>query len=110
MLTTIQNNPTILEDLWTWDGKFNLYLLGLPAWLPGMAQASQARERVRRAVQEFQEALYAVQDGKDPGSGWNDMSDVSQVMVNRATEWRKANGTAVARSAGDAAILWAMNV
>jgi hypothetical protein len=96
--------------LWTWDGKFNLFLLGLPAWLPGLAQASQARERARRAVQEYQEALFAVEDGRDPGSRWNDMSDVSPVMANRAREWRKANASAMARSAGDLAVLWAMNV
>lgn len=75
-----------------------------------MAQASLARERIRKAVQEHQEALFAVEDGREPGSKWSDLSDVSEVMVNRAREWRKANASPVARSAGDAVVLWAMNV
>ncbi len=75
-----------------------------------MARSSQARERVIKAVREHQEALYAVDDGKDPESRWNDMSDVSVVMLGRAREWRKANASPRARSSGDAAILWAMNV
>ena len=96
--------------MWDWDGKFNLFLLGLPEWLPGLSAAAQARERARRAVQEHQEALFAVEDGRDPGSRWSDLSDVSQVMVNRAREWKKADASPFARSAGDVAILWAMNV
>jgi hypothetical protein len=51
-----------------------------------------------------------VDDGKNPGSKWSDISDMSQVMANRAREWRKANADPFARSAGDVAILWAMNV
>jgi hypothetical protein len=65
---------------------------------------------LKLAVQEFQEALFAIDDGSDSGSRWNDMSDVSTVMANRAREWRKANASVIARSAGDLAILWAMNV
>jgi hypothetical protein len=102
----MENYPNLLEDLWLWDGKFNMYLLGLPSWMPGMKRCSQARERIRRAVQELEEALFAAEEGKDPGSKWSDLSDVSQVIINRAHEWKKANSTLYAYSAGDAAVLW----
>lgn len=75
-----------------------------------MAHSSQARERIIKAVKEHQEAIYAADDGKDPESRWSDISDVPVVMLGRAREWRKANASPRARSAGDAAILWAMNV
>ena len=106
----MENNPTILQDLWDWDNKFNLYLLGLPSWMPGLAKASQARHRFIDAVQEHQEALYAMLDGRDPGNRWSDLSDVSNIMVDRAREWRNAQASQRATAVGDCAVLWAMNV
>ena len=64
-----------------------MFVLGVPNFLPGMAGPSAARERIRKAVQEHQGALLAIEDGQDPGSQWDDMSDCSQVMRDRAKTW-----------------------
>ena len=88
----------------------NLLLLGLPGWLPGLAESKKARSRVVMAVEEFEQALGAVADGRDPGSKWNDMSDVSQIMIDRATGWRKGKASVRLSAVADTVLLWAMNV
>jgi Cytochrome P450 len=105
----MNNNPNVLADLFTIDGSFNKFLAGFPWWFPGMAPAYQARSRFVQAVREHQEALYAVRDGRDPGSCWSDMSDVSNVMVDRARQWRDMGVEPDIYSTADAGILWALN-
>ncbi|KAL9109583.1 MAG: hypothetical protein Q9227_005763 [Pyrenula ochraceoflavens] len=104
------NNPNALMDLWEMDGKLNPFMLGVPAWFPGMGPAAAARKRLQTAIQEFGEALDAVEDGRDPGHRWNDMSDVSNVMKERRRAWRSKNSPVEAYRSGDLAVLWAMNV
>lgn len=104
------NNPTILPDLFTLDASFNKLVAGFPWWFPGMAPAYRARSRIHRAVREHQQALYAVMEDRDPGSGWNDLSDVSSVMQQRARIWRDMRTDPHLSSTNDTAILWAMNV
>jgi hypothetical protein len=100
------NNPNILLDLFTLDASFNQLLAGFPRWFPGLAPAYAARGRVHAAVVELQQAMYAVLDDRDPGSKWGDMSDVSQVMQDRAREWRKMNAVPELSATGDMSILW----
>ena len=104
------NNPNVLFDLFTLDASFNKLLAGLPWWFPGMAPVYAARSRLIQAVREHQEALYAVWEDRDPGSGWGDMSDVSNVMVERAKAWRSIRAEPDMFSTSDLSILWAMNV
>ncbi len=104
------NNPTVLPDLFTFDASFHKLLAGFPRWFPGMAPAYNARSRIVRAVRDHQEALYAVWDDRDPGSAWNDLSDVSKVMQDRAREWRNMSANPDTYSTCDLAVLWAMNV
>lgn len=104
------NNPLILPDLFTLDASFNKLLAGFPWFFPGMAPAYQARSRIVAAVKDHQEALFATWEDRDPGSAWNDLSDVSTVMACRAREWRNLNLDAHTSSTSDTAILWAMNV
>lgn len=106
----MENNPDILRDLWEMDTRFNLFLAGTPSWFPGMIRPSQARERIIDAVEEHHHALFKYIDGKDPGSRWSDMSDVSSVMVDRATTFRAVGSAPRGYATGDGAILWAMNV
>lgn len=103
------NNPDILLDLFTFDFKFNQLFAGFPHWFPGMAPAYQARSRLLQAVREHQEALYAVWEDRDPGPRWNDLSDVSNVMQERARAWRSMHADPDDFSTGDTSILWAMN-
>jgi cytochrome P450 len=104
------NNPTILPDLFTFDGSFTKFLVTFPWWFPGMAPAYQARDRLVRAIRDHQEALYAVWEDRDPGIAWSDMSDVSKVMQDRAREWRSMRADPDDYSTSDTAIFWAMNV
>lgn len=104
--------PNILEDLWTFDCQFNLLLLGTPAWfpLPRVSAAYAARSRLNRAVSSFHAAVAATDAGKDPGFDWQDMDDVSEVMLARAREWNKTGLHPRVTGPGDLAVLWAMNV
>ena len=105
-----ENNPHVLDDLWTFDYQFNAMLLGLPAWWPGMAPAYGARARLHRSMREFHQALKDVEEGKDSGFQWQDLSDVSDVIRHRFEAWRRAGEPVQTSAVGDLAILWAMNV
>lgn len=104
------NNPNFLLDLFTFDASFKELFVGLPWWFPGMAPAYAARSRLIQAVREHQEALYAVWEDRDPGSGWGDMLDVSNVMLERAKVWRSICAEPDLFSTSDLSIVWALNV
>ena len=106
----LENYPNIMPDLWEMDSQFTLFLAGTPGWFPGMGGATAARERVIKAVADHHEALYKYIDGEDPGPRWNDMSDVSSVIVDRAKGFREGGSPERGWATGNAAILWAMNV
>ncbi|KEF54932.1 uncharacterized protein A1O9_09375 [Exophiala aquamarina CBS 119918] len=105
----LENNPTILSDLWEMDAKFNIFVTGAPSWWPGMAGPYKARERVVHAVEEHHIALLKHLDGEDPGTQYSDLSDVSDVIVDRLKAFRKAGTPPRGFATGNAAILWAMN-
>lgn len=104
----MDNNPNVLQDLWDWDDQFITFLLGVPPWapLPKVSRAYAARSRVIKAVADFHRAMHATAEGKDPGSGWGDMSDVSDVMAARAKLWRKSGLAPEGSAPGDGVILW----
>lgn len=102
----IENNPTILPDLWEMDSKFNIFLTGAPSWWPGMAGPYKARERVVRAVEDHHIAMLKYLDGEDPGTQYSDFSDVSNVIVDRLKAFKKAGTPPRGFSTGNAAILW----
>jgi Cytochrome P450 len=104
------NNPSIVPDLFTLDDAFSRMLLGFPWWFPGMAPSYNARRRIHRAVYEFQQALQAVREDRDPGSGWTDLSDVSNVMQDRARIWHELGTDPQLACINDSIIPWAMNV
>lgn len=106
----MNNNPNILDDLFTVDAKFQKLLLGVPSWFPGMAPAYRARYKVRDAVRDLHQALYDTWDGKDPGSKYSDLSDVSNVIQDRARVFRESKATPEVGGIADGLILWAMNV
>ena len=83
----MDNNPTLLDDMWTFDTKINQFLMGLPRFMPGMAAAHAARNRTVAAMDRWSRALRANMEGKDPGHEWTDMSDVSDVMQVRTKAW-----------------------
>jgi hypothetical protein len=106
----MRNNPNILLDLFEMDTQFNLFLAGAPSWFPGMAGPVRARERIVEAIDQHHRALFKYLEGQDPGDQWQDMSDVSSVITNRAVEFRAAGSAPRGWATGNAAVLWAMNV
>ncbi|KIV86058.1 hypothetical protein PV11_01697 [Exophiala sideris] len=106
----IENYPDIMQDLFEMDSRFNLFLAGTPSWVPGMASASMARERIINAVLDHHDAYFKYVVGQDPGPRWSDMSDVSTVIADRAIEFRKAGSAPRGWATGNGAILWAMNI
>ncbi|KIX09716.1 uncharacterized protein Z518_00797 [Rhinocladiella mackenziei CBS 650.93] len=106
----MENNPNIMIDLWEMDSRFNMFMVGLPNWFPGMGGPVRARERIVAAITEHHEALFKYLDGKDPGSRWSDMSDVSSVIVDRAVEFKKVGSVPRGWAIGNGAVLWAMNI
>ncbi|KAL6243559.1 hypothetical protein RBB50_009552 [Rhinocladiella similis] len=106
----LRNHPNFMHDLWTMDEKLNLFLAGMPGWFPNMTGAAAARERVLAAIADHHEAMFKYLDGKDPGPRWTDMSDVSPVIVKRAVGFRNAGSSARAWTAGNATIVWVMNI
>jgi cytochrome P450 len=106
----MNNNPDLLPDLFTFDSSFGKLLAGFPWWFPNMGASYQARRRLVRAVREHQEAHFAVWEDRDPGSKWGDLSDVSNVMRDRARGWRDARVGPDTYAPADFAIMWAANV
>lgn len=104
--------PDVLEDLWTFDRRFNALLLGTPPWfpLPSVSAAYAARARLTRAMASFHTAFAATEASRDPGFDWHDLDDVSEVMQARARGWIKTGLHPKATGPGDLAVLWAMNV
>ena len=104
------NYPHILSDLWAADTAFLPLMIGLPAWLPHLAPAARARDRLVDAVKQHHIAYLKYVKGEDPGPQWGDMSDVSSLMRDRCLAWDKEGASLDVAARGDAAVLWAMNV
>lgn len=106
----VENNPDFLKDMFHFDSKFILFLLGLPYWIvPTLGPAAYAREKCIKAVQEHHEAMFRQLDSKDPGSKYDDLSDVNSIMWGRVKEYKKLNVGPDFYGAGDLAIVWAIN-
>ena len=105
----MDNNPSILQDLWTFDYGFQWLITGLPRWapIPRLTRAHLARERLLIAIEAFQVALDLNEEGKDPGSEWRDMDDVSEHMKRRHKVWRQKGLSPRGRAPCDLGILWA---
>jgi len=107
----VNNNPTFWSDLWTMDRAFMYMATGLPRWLPipTLTRGHLALRRMLQPLLEFHIALDKHADGKDPGSGWSNLDDVSEVVKARTAIYREHNASMQARAACEAALVWAMN-
>lgn len=108
----MKNNPSVVKDLWTLDDKIISFMAQAPTWLPNMRAATEARERLLNALIEFHEAYTLYLEGKDPGSKWGDMSDVSTVIHDRTLAWNASTApTTVRGNAGQMlSLFWVTNV
>ena len=78
-----ENNPGIFKDLWVFDNAFHSFLVGVPAITSGLRKARASRNRLNTAMKEWNYAVLAKLEGRDPGKEWGDLSDVSAVMGPR---------------------------
>ena len=85
--------PGICEDLHELDKGFEWIVMGIPRWipLPGHLAAHLAKRRLEAAFRGLYAALSRVAAGDDPGAGWNDLSDVSEIMRARSDFYRERN-------------------
>ena len=95
--------PGICEDLHELDKGFEWIVMGIPRWvpLPGHLAAHLAKRRLETAFRGLYAALSRMAAGDDPGAGWNDLSDVSEIMRARSDFYRERNLPESLRSALD---------
>lgn len=107
----INNNPDFFSNLWNMDRGFFYLITGLPRWIPfpPLLKAHIARRRMLTAIEDFEVALEADRNGKDPGSGWHALDDISPLLSARVDAYRKFNFSIEARAACEVSLLWAMN-
>jgi hypothetical protein len=108
----MENNPDIMEDLRTWDSKGTSFMNQAPAFLPQMSAAAVARQRVLRSLRRFKEVRSEHTAGKDLGSEWTDLSDVSPFVTARWGRLKKGNQSPSGKDpqiSADAVSLWAFN-
>jgi hypothetical protein len=104
----LDNNPHFLDDLRLWNSKGTSFMNQTPLFLPHMSAAAAARERLLRALNRFRNKFSAYAAGEDPGSDWNDLSDVSPFISERWNAQSRHSSTQPDVSV-DAALLWAFN-
>ena len=88
----VDQNPSLLDDLFTFNEQMPMLLSGLPPLNSAMKLARAAQKRLIAAVADWDDALYNVMMGRHPGPGWGDMKDVSEVMRTRHRVWREEMG------------------
>jgi len=104
----VENNPGILEDLWAFDSSFSALLTGLPSLMPKMARARAARTRLQAVVKEWNDAVTAMMEERDPGPKWDDLSDVPEAMRLRVKVLRDTNSEDIFVSASTLATYWGL--
>ena len=107
----LAKNPNFPTDLFTLDGAFPLFALGLPAWTPlaVIQNAVAARKRLLAQVESFSERIEAVATGTADSELQARLADVNGVFWDRAATYRKDDFPMPERGAIDLALFWAMN-
>ena len=106
----MNNNPGILQDMWTFDSGFNALLGGIPVVTPGLAKAAAARSRLKIAVEEWNEALTKMMIGEEIYDKWRDMSDVSATMKLRSEAFRKTDANKKFQATQQLSVLWYVDI
>ncbi|KUJ18102.1 cytochrome P450 [Mollisia scopiformis] len=106
----LDNNPGIMQDLWTFDSGFNALLTGVPVITRGLTKATNARARINSAVHEWNHAVTNMLDGKEVDAKWNDLSDVSETMRLRLRALQKVDADNPFAIASNVAVYWGLMV
>ena len=105
-----ENNPNVIQDLWDLDNGFNALLTGIPLVTRGLAFARAARTRLNSAILEWNRAMMATLDGRDPDFKYNDLSDVSETMRLRVRALQSIKSDDEFAVASNLAIYWGLMV
>lgn len=105
-----QNNPSLYDDVWTFDEGFGTLLWGIPGITGGISKVKAARERVSAAILDWHRAVVAKLSGEDPGAQWADLSDVSEPMMARTKALMAANAEERAALTTQLGIYWGLLV
>lgn len=106
----LDNNPEIMQDLWTFDSSFNALLTGIPHVTRGLAKAKAARSRINTAVEEWNHAAMDMLNGKQAVGKWEDLSDVSETMRIRLRALQKIDSDDPFAVSSNVAIYWGLMV
>lgn len=106
----IRNNPGLQKDLWDFDEGVHHLVTSLLAISAAGRRAVAARSRLTKAMEEWHNAMAAVQRGDDPPSQYQDLDDVSEVMQVRVKTWVDNNTSAKLQATNDVSVLWGVNV
>jgi hypothetical protein len=101
-----RNNPSLHNDIWTFDEGFGTLLWGIPGVTRGMDKVKAARTRISAAVLEWHRAVVAKLSGKDPGPEWGDLSDVSEPMLARTKALQAVNAEDRVAASTQLGIYW----
>jgi hypothetical protein len=81
------NYPTILEDLFYADTRFEIFLAGGPQYYwPSNRGPALARDRVVEAIRQQSIAYHKVTKGQDPGAMWSRVDETCEIMAGRIKE------------------------
>ena len=112
MGTDFANNfPDFPSLIWDFDAAFVMMAMKLPFWTPypPFQRARAAKHKILTYLDEFHEALEKHLNGEEPNLKWQDLENVSELIIERVKLARKHDIPVRMRSANDCGLTWAMN-
>ena len=105
----LEIHPTTVEDLWDLDGGFKWLKWGFSRlWgIPSLTRAHIARRRLLTALESFHKAADAVSNGDEAKEPWREIGDLTDLMKERRTVWKRFRTGLGVRAACDLNLLWA---
>ncbi|KAK1775046.1 cytochrome P450 [Copromyces sp. CBS 386.78] len=106
----LDRNPHLLEDIWKFDHVVPLLFINMPTWVPFkvMKEGMEARKRLLDGVESFSRRVTQLQRGEKIDDG-ADMSDVSDVVLERNTALERNEWSYKERAASELLVLFASN-
>ncbi|EGO54796.1 hypothetical protein NEUTE1DRAFT_49031, partial [Neurospora tetrasperma FGSC 2508] len=106
----LDRNPHLLEDIWKFDHVVPLLFINMPTWVPFkvMKEGIEARKRLLAGVEAFSRRVTQFQQGEKVDDG-ADMSDVSDVVLERNTALERNKWSYQERAASELLVLFASN-
>ncbi|KFA67774.1 hypothetical protein S40285_04501 [Stachybotrys chlorohalonatus IBT 40285] len=105
------NFPDFWQLLWTFNDGFGLLALQLPAWIPWprAQRAKVARRKLLSYAAEFHDALDKHFEQDESSPQWQDLDNVSPLVLRRAELYRQYKISREGRAAFDLALAWELN-